>query len=93
MLILNESFVPVARLGSIRLLMAMARLVVHQLNVTSAFLKRTVEEDIYMELPEMLQELLPKIATEQVQGNAAKMMQAIQEGGKVCHLRVCDSSP
>ena len=77
----NETFAPVARLGSIRLVMAVAveaRLVVHQLDVTTAFLNGTVEEDIY---------ILPKIAAEQNQGNAVNMMQAIQKGEKVCHLR------
>jgi hypothetical protein len=50
----NETFAPVARLGSIRLFMAIAvelGLQVHQLDFTSAYLNGEIEEEVFMEVP------------------------------------------
>ena len=51
----NEKFTPVARMDSIRLVLAVAaskRWVVHHMDVKSAFLHGDQEEDIYMRQPE-----------------------------------------
>lgn len=61
----HDTFVPVARLGSMRLLLALAikyDLKVHQLDITTAYLHGTIEEETYMELSELLIECLNKIA-------------------------------
>ena len=47
----HETFAPVARLGSIRTLLAIAakrKMYVHQMDVHTAFLNGKLEEDIYM---------------------------------------------
>ena len=51
----NETFSPVARMDSIRLVLAIAaskRWEVHHMDVKSAFLHGYLEEDIYMKKPE-----------------------------------------
>jgi hypothetical protein len=51
----DETFSPVARFESLRLLLALAALEdweIHQLDVKSAFLNGVLEEEIYMEQPE-----------------------------------------
>ena len=51
----NETFAPIARLGSIRLVLAIAASKgweVHQMDVKSAFLHGDLEGDIYMKQPE-----------------------------------------
>src|SRR5574338_55671 len=50
-----DTYAPVARISSIRYLIARAsihKLVIHQMNVKTAFLNGDLEEEIYMEQPE-----------------------------------------
>ena len=50
----NETFAPVAKLPSLRLLLAIAAiedLEIHQMDVSSAFLLADLEEEIYMDQP------------------------------------------
>lgn len=57
----HETFAPVARISSIRLVMGLAAelgLETHQLDFTSAYLNGNVEEEIYMEIPEELSTVL-----------------------------------
>jgi hypothetical protein len=57
----NETFAPVARLGSIRLFMAIAvelGLQVHQLDFTSAYLNGEIEEEVFMEVPSEFYDIL-----------------------------------
>lgn len=61
----GDTFAPVARLDSIRLLLALAvklNMMVEQLDVTSAYLNGTLKEDIYMDVPEGFEESLAEIA-------------------------------
>lgn len=54
----KETFAPVVRLESIRLLMALAvemNLRVYQLDVTTAFLNADINEQIFMEIPEFFE--------------------------------------
>ena len=51
----HETFAPVARFGSIRTLLAIAakrKMYVHQMDVHTAFLNGTLDEDVYMSQPE-----------------------------------------
>lgn len=81
-------------MGSIRLLMALAvenELTEHQMDVTTAFLNGDIEEELYMELPELLEEILLKIAKEEKQEiknikkeeDASKMLDQIKEENNV----------
>lgn len=57
----QKTFAPVARASSIRLIMALAAkydLIVHHMDVITAYLNGELDENIYMEKPEMLNELL-----------------------------------
>ena len=54
----KETFAPVARLNSIRLVTALAAekgMIMHQLDVTTAFLNGEIEEEIFMEIPDMFE--------------------------------------
>jgi hypothetical protein len=56
----HETFAPVARMSSIRLLLAIAAqldLDIHQLDVNTAFLYGELQEEIYMEQPEGMEDL------------------------------------
>ena len=51
----NETFCPVVRLGSLRTMLALAMqhdLELHQVDVTTAFLNGTLEEEVFMKQPE-----------------------------------------
>jgi len=53
--IFGETFAPVARLTSIRLVLALATLnrwEIHHLDVCTAFLNPPLEDTVYMEMPE-----------------------------------------
>jgi len=61
-----DTFAPVARATSIRLLMALSaelKLNIHQMDVVTAFLNGDIEEELYLTLPEELEETLTEIVT------------------------------
>lgn len=93
----NETFAPVVRLGSVRMLMALAveyDLTVHP-DVTTAFLNGLLDEDVYMEVPKLFQEMVPAIIRKESlraghvdpDGTAWKMLQKMEQDNQVCLLR------
>ena len=53
----QETFAPVARISSIRMLMALSaewNLTLHQMDVVTAYLNGEVEEELFMEIPKKL---------------------------------------
>ncbi|KFD64092.1 hypothetical protein M514_23802 [Trichuris suis] len=65
----KKTFAPVVRLNSIRTLMALTvekGLTVHQLGIATAFLNGDLEEEIYMQLPDLLEKMLEEIVQENV---------------------------
>lgn len=60
----HNTFAPVVRLDTVRLLAALAvelDLEVHQLDINTAYLNGLLEENIYMKMPELLEECLLKL--------------------------------
>lgn len=90
----KETFAPVARLSSLRLLTAIAtqcNMKIRQLDVKTAYLNANLDEEIYMEIPELLEEILEKIIkTEredmQTRRKAINMKEKIHKN-KVCLLK------
>ena len=95
----KETFAPVARLSSIRMLTALAieyEMEIHQLDVTTAFLNGDIEEDIYIEMPEMFQEILEEMVAEnqhkkqdykEEEKDAELMLEEARKGDKVCRMK------
>lgn len=95
----QETFAPVARASSIRLMMALAveqGLTVHQMDVVTAFLNGEIEEELYMELPEefeaALKEIINKHENDQVKPNVLnttrKWLKELQTGKrKACRIK------
>jgi hypothetical protein len=57
----NETFAPMARLGSIRLFMAIAvelGIQIHQLDFTSAYLNGEIDEKVFLEIPSEFHDIL-----------------------------------
>lgn len=90
----NETFAPVARMGSIRMLMAIAakrKMKVHQFDVTTAYLNGKLNEKIFMEPPKQLPEILENISNDKAIANkniackAEAMLQDLREN-KICLL-------
>ena len=90
----TETFAPVARLSSVRLLLSLSaqfNMKVHQLDITTAYLNGIIEEDIYMEKPELLLESLEAIKNRRgnqdlVAIRATEMISDLQGGSKVYKL-------
>lgn len=64
----NDTFAPVARLNSFRLLMALSEefdMDIHQVDVTTAYLNGNIDEAVYMDKPDLLEQMLDKIAKEE----------------------------
>lgn len=60
----HETFAPVARLSSLRLIISIAarcNLKIYQGDFTTAYLNGKLEEEVIMELPDNLEEMLRKI--------------------------------
>lgn len=88
----NETFAPVARLSSVRLVTALAAhldMKIHQLDVTSAYLNGVLEETIFMEPPRELSDVLNHICKSkrfdpEITQKARKMLDDLDR--KVCLL-------
>lgn len=91
----NQTFAPVARMESIRLMLALAAefgMKVRQFDVVTAYLNGILEEKVFMEVPEMLSEMLDRInqdekVAQEVRQRAAEMLRKIKQGKNVCRLQ------
>lgn len=87
----NETFAPVARMSSIRLLMSIAarlKMKIHQFDVATAYLNGNLSENIYMEPPKQLAEALRRIANSNDPNLVAKAKTMLQDlnNNKICKL-------
>lgn len=90
----HETFAPVARLDTLRLLLTLAvqlGLIIWQFDVVTAYLNGILNEEVYMKVPEMLCEILEQITAKyeeisDVGIQARKMLQDLRSGGNVCRL-------
>lgn len=90
----HNTFAPVARLSSVRLLMVLAiqlDLKVRQLDITTAYLNGEIEEKLYMKSPKLLAEFLQEIINRRdkhdlIGRKARKMTQDLRGGNKICKL-------
>jgi hypothetical protein len=84
--------VPVARLSSLRLLVALAakyNLKISQLDVTSAYLNGKIDTKVFMEKPALLKEMLQRIIDEEEDDDtlvkkARVMLRDLQGENKIC---------
>jgi len=87
----HDTFAPVARLSSLRTLMAVAvDMQILQFDITIAYLNKIMDSTVYMDKPESLQEMLEKmIITEDTTlvEKANKMLSQLKEDDKVCKLK------
>lgn len=90
-----DTFAPVARMDSIRLLLALAvklEMTVEQIDVTSAYLNGILDEEIYMDMPDKLEESLTRLAANQredkkIRETAEKLLKEIGScSNPVCYL-------
>jgi len=92
-----DTFAPVARGSTIRLMMALSAelgLTVHQMDVVTAFLNGEVEEEIYLDLPDQLENTLSDII-ENPKGVDASLLELAKQwmgeirsnGQKACRVR------
>lgn len=88
-----ETFAPVARLSSLRLLIALAvkfDLKVTQLDIETAYLNAKMDTVVYMEQPDLLKKMLKRIVQESCDSNlsrrAKKMLDKLDGTNKVCKL-------
>lgn len=89
----HETFAPVARLSSLRTLIALAaesNMEILQLDITTAYLNGEIDVDIYMETPELLEEMLHRITHDESDpvliSKATNMLRQLKEG-RVCKLK------
>ena len=91
----HETFAPVARLNSIRALTAVAakhQMSMHQIDVTTAYLNGDLDEEIFMELPEFLEEIMQQVVqsgmtSRRIKDKVKKMLDQIRTGDMVCRLK------
>lgn len=91
----NETFALVVRLKSVRLMIALAAglgVKIHQLDVTTAYLNSKIDEELYMELPEMSRQAIKEIVkTERrdsiIYKRASEILETIKNGDVVCRLK------
>ncbi|XP_073967102.1 uncharacterized protein [Choristoneura fumiferana] len=91
----EKTFAPVARLETVRLMMAIAvemDLEIHQVDINTAYLNGNLDEQIYMRIPRLLEECLLKLAHDNdedpvVVKNAKEMLEGLKTGGDTCLLK------
>lgn len=90
----HETFAPVARMSSIRILISMAarlNMKIHQFDVTCAYLNGDLEETIHMAPPRRLPEILRHISEtdgdSDVGRRAQRFLRELQSGDKVFRLK------
>lgn len=88
-----ETFAPVARLSSLRLLVALAakfNLRISQLDIETAYLNGKMDTEVFMEQPELLGEMLRRIASADANPEfsswAHEMLKEMSGTAKVCKL-------
>lgn len=90
-----DTFAPVARLDSVRTLTALAvenQLHISQLDITTAYLNGSINKEIFMEVPEGLEQGLETIREDintqnEVRKRAARMLIKLRKGNQVCKLK------
>lgn len=86
----EETFAPLARLDSLRLLLALAArfdLEVHQIDIKSAYLNGNLDEELYMDQPE-------GFTVQGKEGKVCKLSQAIyglKQAGRQWHAHLHDT--
>lgn len=91
----HETFASVACLSTIRVVAALAAehgMIINHYDITIAYLNGKLEEQVFMEIPQLTSKILERIiGTEpknsEVKRKAAKMLSEIPAGNKVCLLR------
>lgn len=90
----KETFAPVTRISSIRLMASLAAqysLKIRQFDVTSAYLNGDLEEQVYMSAPKgfeiFLQDLIDSEGDSKIGSQAKEMLHEFQKGNKVCLLK------
>lgn len=67
----DETFAPVVRLNSIRIVLSLAaqcNMKIHQLDVMTVYLNGELEEQIFMEIPKFLEQILEEIINSEKKG-------------------------
>ena len=90
----NETFAPVARVGSIRTIAALAAgngMILKQFDIATAYLNGELKEKVFMEIPKYTANVLERIVSMETTNSnlgrkAAKMLNDIESGDKVCSL-------
>jgi len=90
-----QTYAPVARLESMRLMMALAvryKMKIHQLDIVTAYLNGFLNEEVFMEKPKMLKKILLEIVQRDGEhsilgAKAVKMLHDIQDENRVCLLK------
>lgn len=89
-----ETFAPVARIGSIRLMASLAAkygMKIQQFDVETAYLNGRLKRDVYMLPPQNLDEILQDVINSEKQSHVGilgrKMLSDLRKGKKVCLLK------
>lgn len=91
----HETYAPVARLASIRSAVAFAAqngMHIRQYDVATAYLNGELNEEVYVELPDRIENVLDHIVNEdrvkdQSINKATAMLKELTTGDKVCHVK------
>jgi len=91
----HETFAPVARLSTIRTITALAAeygMLIKQYDITTAYLNGQLEEEIFMEVPVMTEEVLEQIISTETRNSmiktkATQMLSELRKENRVCLLK------
>jgi len=90
----HETFAPVARISTIRLVASIAAehgMTIRQFDVETAYLNGELEERVYMETPKSIDSILQDIVDSEsdtfIKTKATDMLNEVRKGDKVCLLK------